>query len=636
MLNSMSRIRILSEFVASQIAAGEVVQRPASVVKELIDNSLDAGAGRVRVEIEKGGNSVIRVEDNGCGMSKDELPMSLRRHATSKIENESDLHAIQTYGFRGEALAAISSVSKVEIISRLPSERHGHRMIAVGGEVESIDPTAAPPGTVITVSDLFFNTPARRKFLKSQPTELERVSEVFVRAAITQPRLHFELEHNKRRLRLFAPSPSTLDRLVQVLGNELVGELLPVDYTNERVQITGFTSRATTHRNTASDLYFYVNQRFVRDRILLRALLEAYRASLPQRRYPVSVLFIDLPPDQVDVNVHPSKEEIRFRDERFIWSAVYAAIRETFETRSRTYVLPVEEEAPPLSDTPPDSTLEVEEGRVTDANPVQSAPPESPPVRSDDVSEVASHRAQPTSTARPKVEDLFVAPSSDPVVAVESINRQPLQIRPTAAPERRPDETTRPKEKWRAVAQIFDSYIIVESGSAMAVVDQHALHERLRFEKLRRGYETRTIRRQKLLVPMTVDAPPGRAGLIESAIPVLEELGLEIEPFGDATFVVRGIPEDLPLGEVGEFIHDVADDLSHQGVMTPLPDRAEKMISLLACRGSIKAGDPLTHGQMQDLMDRYSEDPALATCPHGRPPIWRITRKEVEKWFDRG
>lgn len=292
----MSRIKLLSDVVISQIAAGEVVQRPASVVKELIDNSLDAGAGRILVEVDRGGNDRIRVVDDGCGMTRDELPLAVHRHATSKIELESDLQSIRTNGFRGEALAAISSVSKVEIVSRTHGERQGCRLLVEGGVQVSLEPTGAAPGTSVQVDDLFYNTPARRKFMKSPATEFDRVGQVVIRAAMARSDLHFELTHNGRRSRQFTPVPSTADRLVQILGAETVADLLPVDYAAEDIQIEGFTSRPTTHRKTASDLSFFINGRFIRDKILLRALAEAYRASLPQRRYPVTVLFINLDP----------------------------------------------------------------------------------------------------------------------------------------------------------------------------------------------------------------------------------------------------------------------------------------------------------------------------------------------------
>jgi DNA mismatch repair protein MutL len=632
----MSRIKILSEIVASQIAAGEVVQRPASVVKELVDNALDAGAGRINIEVEKGGNSKIRVEDDGCGMSREELPIALRRHATSKIESEADLLAIQTYGFRGEALAAISSVAHVEIISRQPFERQGTRLLAVGGEVKALEPIGAPPGTSVCVSELFFNTPARKKFLKTPTTEMERTSEIFIRTAIGQPGLHVELSHNGKKARQLPAVPSTLERLVQIFGADLVAELLPVDQANDRIQITGFTCRPTTHRNTASDLYFYVNRRFVRDRLLLRALVEAYRASLPQRRYPVTVLFIDLPPEQVDVNVHPSKEEIRFRDERFIWSAVYSAVREAISGSSQVFI--------PTEATPDTASL---------TTPWEGAPPAAEPLmvptERSEAASVTRNDFVPASPLQVVEERIpFAAAEPPPAFAstppvsvqqpgrtVEALNRAPL----ASLSEQRPAEAKpplQPERAWRAVAQIFDSYIVAEAGDMMAVFDQHALHERLQFERFRRQYQQRSIERQSLLIPLTIEVAPHRVGLLTDSLGLLSSLGLEMEPFGDSTFVVRTVPADMNLAEVKDFVEDALSDMADQGVVAPLSNRAERVLSIMACRSAIKAGDPLSGHQMQDLIDRYSSDPALATCPHGRPPVWKISRKEIEKWFDRG
>lgn len=631
----MNRIKILPEQVASQIAAGEVVQRPASVIKELIDNSLDAGAGRICVEVEKGGTARMRVVDDGCGMSVEDLPMALRRHATSKIEAASDLMAIQTYGFRGEALAAISSVAHVEIISRLPSDRQGHRLYAVGGEVQVLEPVGTPPGTTVTVSDLFFNTPARRKFLKSVNTEMERINEVILRTAITWPNLHLDLSHNGKKARLLPPVPACIDRLVQLFGSETTSHLLPVDYANERLQITGFTSRATLHRNTAADLYFFVNRRFVRDRLLLRGLMEAYKASLPQRRYPMAVFFLEMDPEQVDVNVHPSKEEIRFRDERLVWSGLYSAIREAFDTsgtkvwveapRSAEWDTPHQDAVPPSLPPPGISPTEAPPRGIhftpqglpipTLETPIQASPP--------------GEREWPEPPSVPQQEPDFARET----LTVVELNRKHLVSQEKQATTSRLEGLA--EQRWKVVAQVFDSFIIAEAGDEMAVFDQHALHERLQFERLRQEYERRAINRQRLIFPVTVEVHPSRESLLLEALPLLDEVGLEIEPFGAGTFVVRSVPADMQLSEVKGFVDDALHDLAEQGMVVPLPDRAEKILARIACRSAIKAGDPLTYDQMANLLDRYSDEPTLATCPHGRPPIWRISRKELEKWFGR-
>lgn len=634
----MNRIKVLPEQVASQIAAGEVVQRPASVIKELIDNSLDAGAGRISVEVDKGGTTRMRVADDGCGISLEDLPMALRRHATSKIESASDLMAIQTYGFRGEALAAISSVAHIEIVSRLPSDRQGHRLYAVGGEVQILEPSGAPPGTTVTVSELFYNTPARRKFLKSVTTEMERINEVILRTAISWPNLHIDLMHNGKKARLLPPVPACIDRLVQLFGQDLTSELLPVDYATEQLQITGFTSRATLHRNTAADLYFFVNRRFVRDRLLLRGLMEAYKASLPQRRYPVSILFLEMDSEQVDVNVHPSKEEIRFRDERLIWSGLYSAIRDAFDSGSRKVWV----DAPAKTDS-----LHRE---VLSPPPVSSSGPSfpgvDPPLQQEPAVIAPSNVGSPQiQTGRSEVPDPgYSPPVSDarepsevelPEVAqaVQSLNRGPL------VSLRKEDSssllTGLLERHWRPVAQIFDSFIIAEAGEEMAVFDQHALHERLQFERLRREYAQHTINRQHLIFPVTVEIHPGRSSLLQDSLPLLDQAGLEIEPFGEGTFVVRSVPSDMKLSEVKGFLDDVLHDLADQGMVVPLSDRTERILARIACRSAIKAGDSLTYDQMKDLLDRYTDDATLATCPHGRPPIWKISRKELEKWFGR-
>jgi len=631
----MPRIKILPETVASQIAAGEVVQRPASVVKELVDNGLDAGAGRIVVEVEKGGNQLVRVADDGCGMSEEDLPLCLRRHATSKIELETDLHSIRTHGFRGEALAAISSVSKTEIVSRLSGERKGCRLYAEGGEILNLEPVGAPPGTSVTVSDLFYNTPARKKFMKSATTEMERVGEVVVRAALGNPNLHFELSHNGRRSRHYPPVPGCADRLVQILGEETAAEILTVNHATDRIQIEGFISRPTQHRKSAADLYFFVNRRFVRDRILMRALAEAYRASLPQRRYPVAVLFLELPPEAVDVNVHPTKEEIRFLDEGMVWRSVYAAVRDALSGFSTSWGA--------------SGTNRGDEELAAGRRSLSAYPdkgndrPVAPPDLRDSAGErpATSHgaggsidwRTIPDRTEEPRD---FPGPSHRTQLRPDVPAPVP-GIRLGESQERTEEKETprRKPSQWKVVSQIFNSFILCEAGEEMALFDQHALHERLQFEKLRKQYASRQIGRQNLLFPTTIEVSPNQVEPLTESLPLLLELGLEIEPFGDRTFVVRGIPSDLDLSEVEGLIQDALHDIAEQGMVAPLGDRAERILARMACRSAVKANEPLNVHEMQHLVDQFTDDAVLSTCPHGRPPIWRLARRELEKLFDR-
>ncbi|MCA9445821.1 MAG: DNA mismatch repair endonuclease MutL [Candidatus Omnitrophica bacterium] len=631
----MSRIKVLSDVVISQIAAGEVVQRPASVVKELIDNSLDAGAGRISVEVDQGGNDRIQVTDDGCGMSREELPLAVHRHATSKIELESDLQTIRTHGFRGEALAAISSVSKVEIVSRTHGERQGHKLTIEGGEHVSLGPTGAAPGTSVRVSELFYNTPARRKFMKTATTEFDRVGQVVTRAAMMFPGIHFELSHNDRRTRNYTPAPSAADRLVQILGTETVEDLLPVDFANEDIQIEGFTSRPTTHRKTAGDLYFFVNQRFIRDKILMRSLSEAYRASLPQRRYPVTVLFITLDPAMIDVNVHPSKEEIRFLNEGMIWKAVYAGIRESLTGMSGGGYRPTAPDQEPARS--PILNAPKKEPAAESVSSFNSASSTPFPEQVKEASEVALPvREEPV--FEPRRESPSAEPLSSPGVhdlraSIEKLNRLPV-TQPVRADTEIDLEDLESRD-WKAVAQVFESFILCEAEGEMTLFDQHALHERIQFEKLRKQHEEGGVSQQSLMFPMTFEVPSHQVPLMTDSIPLLSELGFEIDPFGEKTFAVRSIPSDLKMEEVEGVLRDALLDLSDQGMVSPLSDRAEKVIARMSCRSAIKANESLSLNQMQNLIDQYSSNPILSTCPHGRPPIWRISRRELEKMFDR-
>jgi DNA mismatch repair protein MutL len=631
----MSRIKILSDVVASQIAAGEVVQRPASVVKELVDNALDAGAGRISVEVEKGGTVSLRVTDDGCGIPAEDLPLALKRHATSKIELESDLRSIQTHGFRGEALAAISSVSKIEIVSRLPSERQGNRMTAEGGENLRVEPCGCPPGTSVSVSDLFYNTPARRKFMKSATTEMERIGAILLRAALSNPSLHFELSHNGKLSRRYAAVPSAVDRIVQIFGEELIDELLPVDYAGGGVQIEGFCSRPTTHRKTAGDLYFFVNGRFIRDKILLRALIEAYRASLPQRRYPVAVLFLSLPSEEVDVNVHPTKEEIRFSDEGKVWRTMYASLREALGGGARA--LPQVTEKEEFQTAAAVSAKEnAQSGGSSSArisHPESLEPVASPskllsePARRAFVDRLSPEQEED----RRRVEEIFASQPDAPVERMETLNRRPLlEDKPVSSSD--PPE---PAKSWRVVAQLFDSFILCEGGEEMALFDQHALHERIQFEKLRKQYEEGRIGQQSLMFPLTVEVAPNQTELLQESTELLAELGLDIDHFGDRTFIVRSVPADLDFSEIEGLVQDALHDLSDQGLVTPLSETAEKILARMSCRSAIKANEALERHQMQHLIDQYTSNPILSTCPHGRPPVWKLSRREIEKLFDR-
>ncbi len=637
----MSRIKLLSDVVISQIAAGEVVQRPASVVKELIDNSLDAGAGRILVEVDQGGNDRIRIVDDGCGMTREELPFAVHRHATSKIELESDLQSIRTHGFRGEALAAISSVAKVEIVSRTHGERQGHRLLIEGGTRVSLEPIGSAPGTSLLVSDLFFNTPARRKFLKTATTEFDRVGQIVTRAAMTFPEIHFELSHNGRRVRQFTPTPSAADRLVQILGEETVGDLLPVDFANESIQIEGFTSRPTTHRNTAGDLYFFVNKRFIRDKILMRSLAEAYRASLPQRRYPVTVLFLNVDPATIDVNVHPSKEEIRFLNEGQVWKSVYAAIREALTGMVGSTYLPNSQPEEGTGRSPILASIETRHP-IPRNEPIPSTTPI--PTRTSGLEvgsvgawENAIGEVDSRSAESNPVEPFLRQGVQDLRHSMERLNRLP------ASPQRTPEKAgmspeitdEREGKDWQVVAQVFNSYILCEAAGEMAIFDQHALHERIQFEKFRKQHEEGGVSQQGLMFPMTFEVPTHQVPLMNDSIPLLSRLGFEIDPFGEKTFAIRSIPSDLKMEEVEGVLRDALLDLADQGAVSPLSERAEKIIARMSCRSAIKANESLDRAQMQNLIDQYSTNPILSTCPHGRPPIWRIARRELERMFDR-
>jgi len=578
------RIRLLPETTANRIAAGEVVERPAAAVKELVENALDAGARRIAVTLEGGGIGRILVEDDGGGMGAADLDLAVERHATSKLPDEATLFRIATLGFRGEALPSIGAVARLTLTSRPP----GGEALAielVAGRKGEVRPSAAPPGTRVEVRDLFFATPARRAFLKSARSEAEAAVAVVERLAMAWPEVAFRMEVEGRRA-LDLPPSDLAGRVAALLGADFAAAAVPLDATRDGLRLTGFAALPTHTRATAEAQHVVVNRRPVRDRLLQTALRVAYREMVPPRRYPAAALFLEVPPEQLDVNVHPMKTELRFRDPDAVRGLMIGALGRALAVGAR-------------GAAPGESSLQP--GFAEAPAPVLGWTPQ-PGAR-------APSRAQAPL-------GLGFAP-------------------PVAAP---PPEAP-PSGDWplgRPLGQILETYILAEAADgALVLVDQHAAHERLTHEALHAELIAGGVRAQALLLPAVVELPARAAGALLAAAEPLARLGVEIEPFGPGAVLVRALPALLGAPNPAPLLADLAEELQAEGTMQGLALRLEAAVARLACHGSIRAGRRLNGAEMAALLRQLEATPRAATCSHGRPTVLRLGVAELEKLFGR-
>ncbi|RME37058.1 MAG: DNA mismatch repair endonuclease MutL [Thermoflexia bacterium] len=570
-------IRILPPEIVAQIAAGEVVSRPASVVKELVENSIDAGAREIRVEVADGGKRLMRVADDGCGIPAAEVELAFQRHATSKLTSAEDLVRIATLGFRGEALASIAAVSRVTCATRATGEETGTLIRLEGGEVVSRRPIGRPPGTTVTVEDIFFNVPARRKFLRSSATERRHIDAWVTRYAMAYPALRFILVHDGREAFRSPGTGQMQDVLIAVYGLEAGSALVEILPEGDgAIQVTGFVSPPHLHRADRGEITLFVNGRWVQDVRLTYAILQAYHTLLPTGRYPLAVVSITLPPEDVDVNVHPAKAEVRFRDGDAVFRAVQRAVR-------RALV----EEAPI-----PAPARGVFPLRLT---------PGPPPTA-----------AGPAPSARP-------GGHSYPVQA-------PLEL-PVAPAGKLP--------LLRTIGQVGATYIVAEGPDGLYLIDQHAAHERVLYEQML-ARRSAGIPSQPLLEPVAVDLPPDIAALVEEALPTLRRLGLEVEPFGGNTFLVRALPAILAHISPHDALTEVALGLSEGQGSGKVDEEIERAVLRRVCKqGAIKAGQVLSREEMEGLLRALEGCENPRTCPHGRPTMIHISLSQLLREFGR-
>jgi DNA mismatch repair protein MutL len=590
------QLRRLPTTLVNQIAAGEVIERPASVVKELVENAIDAGANDIDVALEQGGVALIRVRDNGRGMTPADMPLALERHATSKLPDD-DLLAIHFMGFRGEALPSIGSIARLTISSRARGAAEAFALTVEGGVMQPLVPAALTDGTLVEVRDLFYAIPARLKFLKSPRSELTAVVDIIERLAMAHPDIRFRLSHDGRSVRDFPAL--TMDwvsaapqRLEKILGSGFAANTALVDMQREGIRVTGFAGLPTFHRSTSQAQYLFVNRRPVRDRLLLGVIRAAYQDYLARDRHPVAVLFLEVPPEQVDVNVHPAKSEVRFRDAQLVRGLILSALRHAIGTTAQRASTTVGEEAL--------SAFRIQDSGFRGAG------------------------GHPYVTAAAE----FAAPKP----SLWGGSSLPPQHRSAAATV----VALNPEfPLGAAVAQLHHTYIVAQTRDGLVIVDQHAAHERIMYETFKKAMLADGVPRQMLLIPEVVELTDAQAARLMARAEEWARLGLVMEAFGEATVLVREVPSLLGDANIIGLVQDLADNLALYDDGLALADKLEEILSSMACHGSVRAGRPLNLNEMNALLRQMEATPFSGQCNHGRPTYVALAKADIEKLFGR-
>ncbi len=600
----MPHIHPLSDLLINQIAAGEVVERPASALKELLENSLDAGAGAIEVVLEQGGSKKLEVRDNGCGIAKDELPLAVARHATSKIATLDDLEAVASMGFRGEALASIAAVSRLTLTSRERDARHAWRIHVEDGHISEAEPAALLEGTTMSVTDLYYNTPARRKFLKSDSTEFGHCDEMFRRIALARADIAFSLTHNQRAQWLLPATPGNpTERIGRILGEEFGASSLAVDEHGQHIRLWGLAGVPALAKSTRDNQYFYVNGRFVRDKLLMHAIREAYRDILHHERHPSFVLFLEIPPETVDVNVHPTKIEVRFRDGRAVHQFVRHALQKALaQSKAGASEAAGSQVAQPVYAPPP----------VQHSMPLQAA------------------EATPTSYAQTSPSGWTpvtgTRPFGNPAPFIPSVSL------PTALPEAPADNPP----LGFALGQLAGVYILAQNDKGLVVVDMHAAHERITYERLKTAWDNRALTSQPLLIPHTFSAGPVDVATAEEHATTLQEIGFDITPLSPTTLAVRAVPSLLAKADIPVLAKALLQDIREYGASAVLTGQRNEVLATLACHGSVRANRQLTLPEMNALLRDMEATERSGQCNHGRPTWFALSMNDLDKLFMRG
>jgi DNA mismatch repair protein MutL len=608
-LTKTQRIQQLPPSVVTKIAAGEVIERPASVVKELLENALDAGSTRIDVEVEAGGVERIHVADNGWGIAAEDLPLAFASHATSKLSTADDLFRIATLGFRGEALASIGGVAQVTLQSRRGGDAHGCMLTCHGGDLSPAKAWNGAAGTRVEVRHLFYNTPVRRKFLRSNATEMGHVSEAFTRLALSHPDVHWTLRHNGKLVYEVPTTAGLPDRIGLFFGGEVRNGLYAVEAPQGPVTLRGFVADPSCERGNARCQYLFVNGRWVRDRSLAHALQEAYRGLLMTGRYAVSFLFLEVPPDQVDVNVHPTKAEVRFRDGHALYHLVFAAVRERLRAANLTPRLQVPATPPSTTEAPWSLSAPLPAG----ANlPFTAAMAPNPPLPL--VGEGGARQGGAASSA--------------------SFSPPPQGGEGPGVGEFSAEAERRAPDSFKAI-QLYDAYLVVETPEGMLVIDQHALHERILFEQLKARIRSGPLETQRLLIPEPVELSADQAAHTLEHRAALAELGLEVDDFGGGTVLLTSYPAILGRRSPGDILRAVVDYLVSKDRPPSREVLLNDLLSLMACHAAVKAGDHLTPEAISTLVAQRSLADNTHHCPHGRPTALLFSKHELERQFRR-
>ena len=652
-------IRQLPPSVVNKIAAGEVIERPASVVKELLENAIDAGATRIDVAVEQGGVELVRVVDNGCGIAADQLALAVAPHATSKIRHSDDLFHVGTLGFRGEALASIAEVSRLVLRSRTPDAEAGAELEVVGGERGAVTPCGAAPGTTIEVRNLFFNTPVRRKFLRATQTEMGHTTEAFTRLALAYPHVHFTLRHGGKVVYDLPATESLTTRIASFFGEELAGDLLWVESNDGLVRLFGYVARPSQSRGNPRLQYLFLNGRAIRDRALAHALGEAYRGLLLTGRYPICFLQIVMPPEEVDVNVHPTKLEVRFQDGGRLYSQLLGTLRTKFLTVDLTSKLTTANDAaaahdPQAADVMRQQLVAWAKGQLNGGT---TAATNTDPTAIEEEQIDLPRRGPPLSVVkleRPPLPPWPTHPSGRPgetwdtprtvrranEPSEDTSTPSPPHLRPShAIANWQPLETADrpfPSDNLRPTAiQVHNRYLIAETDEGMVIIDQHALHERILYEQIREKVLSGVLESQRLLVPEPVDLGPAEAAAVLAAAETLARLGVQVEPFGGGTVLITSYPAMLANFRPVEVLRELVDKLLTDTRPPERRDMLDELLHMISCKAAIKAGDRLSTEEIATLVEQRNQYADSHHCPHGRPTSLVFTREELDRQFMR-
>ncbi|MCX7919895.1 MAG: DNA mismatch repair endonuclease MutL [bacterium] len=616
----MNRIKILPEHVANQIAAGEVVERPASVVKELVENAIDANASQITIEIKGAGKKYIRVADNGSGMTRADAELAVERFATSKLESVSDLTAIKTLGFRGEALPSIASVSKFELVTRSEESISGTKIIIEGGMKKEITEIGAPVGTTVKVQNLFYNTPARLKFLKSDTTETAQIIATVSHLALGYPQIYFKLLIDGKEIYNLPPVSEILGRIIAIFGKETESELIPLPSPNmvSACVVSGYIAKPSLSRNNWSGFMSYVNRRFVSNRTITRAVFDGYHTLLPVQRYPVGVLFISIDPKLVDVNVHPTKREVRFVHEK----EIYETILETIRFALHQVMLipdikePIEKEMPSSKPQIP-HTLHIPKSKPKEPEPkIQTQFAITPTIPESVIS--TSQDTVPSPQEKPRELNIHASPVSQSTLRILQSETKPSEF-----PQMEP------------LAQLDETYILCRSGEDLLIIDQHAAHERILYDRLMPKIKNQESITQLLLFPQTIELPAKEATVLAEYKDELQKYGFELDHLGGNTYTLRAVPEIVVDTDYRQLILDIIDNLTTIGKKLPTEEIQERMVTFLVCRAAVKSGDIQQMPEWKKLIYDLQNTTSPYTCPHGRPTAIRLSKEELEKRFKR-